>query len=452
MSAKWIHILHLTERWLHWATLSAHGRMLSLHETGSLTPVDDEPSSKLLDRWVQRPEFHDGRIDLYDGRPMAFSFTGRHPTAVRRQLDQVVGLKIREQLGLDREMVHWATRTDAAGDDHVDVFTVVVRKGVLDDVVSWRREHDLQSVWVGVDIMAIHSLIRQDAVPTPLVVVNADSVGATLFHVDAQGRILKRSLENGHTTDASQASDSGLDASAPRLHFHHGDQRFDAAAHPELAGRTPLPEIDWAADKQSQDRWGRVVAELVSFDPVISGGVIELRRPHVADLLRDETSSPPALQWVEGFSAKKLAHWAGTATLIFLILVLGVFAQRRSARAKCLERARAVASAIDIYRSQEQVLQQVRRERAPLLPVFEALHEAAPSGVMLETLSISPTGRLQLRGKAPNEGNINELSRALAGGGLFETALPQNIKHDPKKKNYSFTVVAQMKGRGRGKR
>jgi hypothetical protein len=95
------------------------------------------------------------------------------------------------------------------------------------------------------------------------------------------------------------------------------------------------------------------------------------------------------------------------------------------------------------------VLQRIRTERATaMMPVVEAIHQAAPAGLTLQSINLGATGLVKIQGMAQGSEMANNFFKAVAERREFEprSVQLQEVKQiDPQKA--SFQLTARIKGR-----
>ena len=130
MSNRPIHILHLTSRWLRWATLEA-GSTHVLKEVGE---AEGEPA-RMLEEWVKRLSDRRATIRLYDGRPRYLTFVQNVPQRALAQKDNLIQLRLRQELGRGVETLYYASGVEPSSDS--DSPCRATRESAFDRVTRW---------------------------------------------------------------------------------------------------------------------------------------------------------------------------------------------------------------------------------------------------------------------------------------------------------------------------
>jgi hypothetical protein len=74
------------------------------------------------------------------------------------------------------------------------------------------------------------------------------------------------------------------------------------------------------------------------------------------------------------------------------------------------------------------VLQRIKTDRgAALMPVLEAIHQAAPPGLALQSISFGAAGAVRLQGTVPSPDMANTFYSAITESGRFDPGSVQRI-------------------------
>jgi len=447
MAQDTIHVLHLTRHWLRWATLEREPRKFVLLSKGEILGE----AGRCLDEWAQKQAHPPGEIHLYDGRPMVYQFTLCLPRQARGQAESAIKLRIRQELGLGEEAVCWASRVGVAAHDarQLEYATSVVRREALSDLRQWQARHALTALWVGADLCAVDTLFERAAFDSPVVLLNACDQGATLFVREARGTVGK--IEVGQHGASDQGWVDGAERSA-RLQFGRSDVGAWLRACPPLAALEAAPALRWRNGHGT--RLAGLAPELLAFDPVILGGIARLEAdgPSIESLLRDETPRP-ALSLSQWKETPRLRRRIKTIAVLGLLLAVSLGGVRHQ-RAVTLERLGARAARLrpttERLKGQQAVLQRIKTDRAAaLMPVLEAIHQAAPPGLALQSLSLNVAGSVRLQGTVPSPEMANTLFSAIAASGKFDPGSVQLQEVKQGERGITFQLTASIKGRAK---
>jgi len=464
-----IDILHLTDQGLRWLRLTRQGRRLELSDSGLL---EGEPLP-CLERWGAEHARPGAAIRLYDGRPRYYCFTLRLPSSARRGMAGAVALRVRQDLGVEPAQMAWATRAHKAADrpGMLDLFTVVARREDLEPIRQWAERHALAALWVGADIDAIQCLVGAGALAPPVVVLNGDPGGVTLFHAEAAGGIAKGRLTPGASVNGALLTTlaAGTDNGLARASFGQPDWHWLGRVAPtleRLPERTPRAPGEHSAGATLHLEGGRT--ETLQTDAVLLGGVHDLMRRSCSpawlglasadavtpmdSLLGGRPSPLGAGDWIERIeqrlpSTRRVALAVVLGAVLLAATATATVLVRRQAQARLTEKVATLRQPIEIYRSQEATLRTIDAERQSLLPVIEAIHQVAPSGMQLDSLAVGAGGDLLLDCSTKNRNNADELLRALAASPLFTNVQVPVVK--PDKNGFSFQLMAQIRDRQR---
>jgi Tfp pilus assembly protein PilN len=438
MRQRPIHILHLTSQGLSWITLES-GATISIRSSGQSS---GEPARTLRD-WAEQLTDRRATVRLYDGRPRYLSFVQRIPRKALAQQENLVRLRLRQELGLGEDALCWASLVrpcdDAPG--QADLNTIVARRDALDDVLEWRRRNDLSGLWVGADVCAIRALLhRVSPGSRPTMIVRDEPTQATLYQTDGGDRVLKAEVEA-----PVQLTDLGWKRPASRAHFGSGGGDWFARGAPELIMVPELHPTAWEV------HFPGLAGRLHEFDPVLLGGILESRdaAAAMASLLPEATASAAHQRIVERLTVRQLAVAVGLSALALGLSMTWLHSVRNSALERLDARNRELRLALVVQRSQAGVLERVKADRHPTIPLFEAILEAAPNGMTLSSIQLRESGTLQLSGSAQSADAPTQLIKSLAQSPLIENIQPGPMRADPNGRGQSFEVTAHVKGWGR---
>lgn len=460
MSSGFVHILHLTPGSLRWATLEGARRNFSLRGTG----VIEGSAIQCLDQWMINERERGGEIYLYDGRPMFFSFKTALPARAKKQIDSVVKLKIRQELGLAEDAVDWSVQAKSSRESpgQLDLFTVVVRKEALDDIRDWKRRHDLRSLWVGADIAAVHTLVSRGLLPAPVLVVNEDPSGATLYHAAGEGQIAKGRVEQHEQGNGAQLPEMSWGDSTPRASFGGGDRESRIAGHPVLRSLPAAPAVDFNSNGRALRSVGGIGAELSRFDAIVLGGLVDVaeRRTPMRSLIADEATAPRAeLDVVRKVKLQWLVPACIVTVIMLAVSLWGLRGNREQARLDLVRRANSLSTEMGRLTSQEGVLRQIKSQRAELMPVIGAIYGAAPPGVTFQSLSMTEGGSLEINASTKDQAEPNAFLTALSESDVLQAIRMPAVKPvvaqgqgGDKKPTYEFKITGQIKDRMKKKR
>lgn len=454
MSPKTVHILHLTDLWLRWATLGQEPHGFTLESKGEIMSEGPGQSIRCLDEWIDKKMEHPGEVYLYDGRPMYFSFATRLPRKAAGQIEGAVRLKIRQELGLAEDAVVWTTWPE--GKAHVSgqagFSTVVTRRESIQDLLDWQRRHQVEPLWVGADVCAVTALLHAGNLLPPVLVLNACDYGATLFYSE-NGEPMSKA-RTSLTGDRESQDDAWLvglaEGKRARADFGREDISHVLKAYPSLANLPAVPVTDLARIGKGK-RLASLAPELFRFDAVILGAIVQLDSGHeLMDSLLREANAKPILAALGQMTNMRRRVLALSALSLALVLSLWfIHAQRGSAREKLDARVEKLKPAIQLTEAREDVLQRIRADRAAAMtPLFEAIHQAAPPGLALQSITLGATGLVKIQGMAQGSEMANNFFKAVSDRREFEprSVQLQEVKQvDPQKA--SFQLTARIKGR-----
>lgn len=471
MARQTVHILHLDEGCLNWARLGLEKRRLELEEHGGFESGPGETAMQMLERWAVRLDSAEDPVYLYDSRPHYFTFSMPVPAGAERRREQIVRLRIRQELGVDESSMVWASERLRPEEGREAVLTVVARPQALEDLQEWRRTQGLKRLWVGADVVAVAALARKAALPLPAVVTNVQGRSGWAYVFGETGSIRKSRIARGAAIGdwvVPELTLNGAQRTAVRVHFGMAGEEL-SAAWPEWGElpehRAPQGEtlVSGAA--------GRMELKLESagerLDPVLLGGAIQLSegsrgwlglgapRPAMASLqsaIVEEAVEPKrrAAGWFEEFGEKLRVRPLAIASVglagLLVVSVIGVVVLRGHFRERLAERAEEMQPATAILASQEQVLRRIAGDRAALTPVFGVLMEAMPQGVFIENLTIDDDGGLRIQGKAPGRPPAIQFFQALRDSELLTEVNLPDIQ--PGEGGMSFQLTGQIRDRG----
>ncbi len=438
-------LLHLTNRSLGWARLARERGRLRLLAQGFLQGQPTE----CLDLWLAGHAAAEVPIYLYDSRPLVFGFRIELPRQVRGQLDQIIPLRIRQELGLDSTAIHWSARLESgAPRDRLRARVFVVRREALADIAAWQSRHDLDRLWVGCDLCAISQLEERLAVTSPLLVINAGDGGATCYYADGQGRVLK---SRGDGPDHPLPSHhQGWDVAASRAIFGPEAHLAALRAHPALKKLAGASLENWLGIFAN----GSVPTASPFDDGVLLGGALGLAQgPPMIESLLAEAGAPPSRpnpieQLVARISIRQSAALAAAAMLALAAGLWWAGATREQARELLAARAQELAPAAQIHRSQLEALDRIRSGRASMLPLFETVLEAAPSDVAFQRIAIAENGQLQIEATAKDPAAAVGFMQKLAASPLLQDVrLPEQSAQRPGQQGAGFKLAAQLRRR-----
>ena len=448
------HLLHLTDRQLGWLTVEPRGNVLRLGGAGSLAA---DPAAA-LDNWAREHARPGDSIRLYDGRQRYYSFVLRMPESARRSYVDAIALRIRQELGLDRSAVAWATRARPIPGEHElnELTTIVGRRDLLAEFAPWRDRHGLGSLWVGADIEAIAALARAALPGAPLVVVNADADAAALYAVSAEGVVVKAHLEDEDGEGGTLPPE--IDPHGASLLVRGGGAAALLAVRiPALAAMHPLELFT------SQNGYARALrldgAEPEGLDAVLAGALRELTHPPkgrvrngvgpvMGSLLEEPrgsqiAASAPLARLQERLSPARLAPTAVIALIALLCVATWIY----RARAEALDRLSAHADSLrvpgEILRAQQSVLGQIKGERSSLLPLIQLMHEATPQGLNIRRIQLGAGGALRIEGTTQNRAQIVEFTKALTLSPLLARVQLLEDQAEPQNK-FRFQLTADL--------
>jgi Tfp pilus assembly protein PilN len=468
---KTIHILHLTGRALGWVTLENGGGRLRRTGEGRL---EGPPEATLAD-WANGRSLERDAVRLYDGRPRYYSFALNLPGKAHAQFGLAVTLRVREELGLGERDVAWSTRArrrpEAPG--IVELFTVVARRGEVDALEKWAAGRGIGSFWVGADIDAVRCLVETGAVEAPALICNRETGGAALYLARTDGAVVKGMIAEGTQANGSLPPElSALTAAgAPEgIGFGAADWQWMAASAPGLGA----PRSDRPLRIGSRRGRGSLALEDETLAPgqmdaVLAGGIQDLvaRRigpgglrwgpAGVCTPMASLAASGDALGaelplWAQELSRKvkpQMAAMAGLGAALALVFALGgVWLSRSRAYDRLQTEVATLRAASEINRSQQAVMEAVKRERGQALELLRMVMEAAPGGLQIRSIDLSADGGVTMEAVSRNRGDGDTFFQALSNAPLLANVrFPIN---KPGQNNMmSFQFTAQLKGRGR---
>jgi Tfp pilus assembly protein PilN len=443
--------------------------------------TEGEPIA-LLDRWAKAHARPGVPIRLYDARPRYYGFTMSLPMAALGRMAGAVTLKVRQELGVDDGQMTWAARVErpavpAGRPGQVDLFVVVARRAEIEDVRLWSERAGLAGrLWVGADVDAVRCLTREGGVRAPAVLIVADGPGsATLYHADPSGAVAKGRLAAGVAGGGlpPRALEAGASDGLSRVAFGPVDAAWLAQASPALAGLTerPIPAPgQWIGEALGPSLRAATPDALLARDPVLLGALRDLTARRVAPgrlrlasgggvtAISSLLESSAAAENVLGASLLdelirrlpttcQLARLTGVAGGVLALGLLACWGVRRSAQASLSAATAKIATPMEVLRSQNAVLQRVGLERKALLPVIQAIHEVAPNGMTLDSLTIAPGGQLRLACSANSRDDADAFTRRLAKSPLLAGVEAPEIKSSQGK--IAFTLTARILDRQR---
>lgn len=436
-----IQILHLTDQWLRWVSIQP-GSAPQADDWGTIEGTPEQT----MDQWIARKRNPRAHIAIYDGRPIYYTFALTLPNEALKQKDRILGLKLAQEIGLGEDAVFWtaAIEPKAGSAGQSDVFMVVARREGMRDIIGWGERNKIRHLWVGADLCAVRTLLGHAGGPG--IVIGADAQGATLFYANTARQILKervdaRSIKRPEPEWPADASRLTFGGEAPASVFERYPRLGRLAAGdlsqlkrpvgggPKLAGLSP---------------------KLVEFDPVLLGGIMEHAggRPPQENLIREIT--PPALEVImTKFTLARLI-----AVALMVAVGLGgsgywVAKARKVAAAELSQRAAAIEPSVRQLQVEETILRKIKSDRKPLLSVFEAIHKAAPAGVLVKSLSVGESGNVAIVAMTQQAAAPNQFRLELAKSPLLDRIALKEVKPDFKTKIFTFQIMGHVKGRGR---
>lgn len=435
-----IHILHLTAQWLRWVTIQP-GAAPQVTDSGTIA----EAPERALDQWAARQRDPRSRIVLYDGRPIYYNFSLTLPAEALKQRDRILRLKLAQEVGMGDDSVFWTAsiepRRDTPGQS--DVYMVVARREALEDIISWRQRHDLNNLWVGADLCAIRTLLAQSA--TPLVILNTDEQGVTLYHANGLRQILKERADK----HAAPRPDMGWAGASGRVHFGGSSPNGLFDRYPALG------TLQLVANGQLQrggggTRLGHLTPQILEFDAVLLGGILDhaAGHPPTQDLIREITPQPLEIV-LRKFTLKRLIVITVACALVLGYTAWKTGTSRAGAQAQLAAQARLIEPGVRQLQVQETILRSIKSARKPMMPVFEAIHKAAPQGITLKSLNVGDTGGIKIMGQTQAPDAPNQFARDLGQSPLLDRVELNNAAQDPKTRIVTFQIEAHAKGSGK---
>lgn len=436
-----IQILHLSSQWLRWVTIHP-GAAPQADDWGTIEGTPEQT----LEQWAARKRNPRAGVVIYDGRPIYYTFALTLPNEALKQKDRILRLKMTQEIGLGEDAVFWTAVVQPKGAEvaQTDVFMVVARREAMRDIIEWGERHKIRHLWVGADLCAIRTLLG--AAGGPAVVVSADAQGATLYHANAAHQILKDRVD----AKAVRRPEPEWAAEVGRLCFGGEAPAILAERYPGLERQGRLDNGQLKRPVPGGPKLTGLSPKLMEFDPVLLGGIMEqaLGKPPQDDLIREIT--PPALEVVMAkFTLARLI----AATLVVAMALGGsgywVAKARKVAAAELSQQAAAIEPSLRQLQVQETILRKIKSDRKPLLPVFEAIHKAAPAGVLVKTLNIGESGNIQIVAMTQSAVAPNQFALELAKSPVLDRISLKEVKPDLKTKIFTFQIMGHAKGRGR---
>jgi hypothetical protein len=442
------YLLHLTGSSLGWLRLRRTGRTIEVVDRGR----SEGDGDALLDTWAEKHADAGASVRLYDGRPRYYCFRMTTPMLARRQQTGAVALKVRQELGVSADQLTWAARAgrSATQPDRVEFFTVVARRDDFEPIRRWAERRRFASLWVGADVDAVHYLVHCAGLPRPLAVLNCDAGGVTVFHADEEGGLAKGRLATAAEANGSLPAALAGDRRPNLGRICFGDPDWSwlgrvAPALELLPERKPSPPDARATKPALQLRNGSTTGG-VTDDAVLLGGLYDLIDRHcspswlrlapagtataMASLLHVAGApSAVAAPWERLESrlpgTRRLVKFAAIAALALVVAVSWLVVARGNGQGALRQHVAGLRDSADILRSQQTVLQTIGGERKPLIPVIQTIHQAAPEGMLVDTLQIGNEGQMQIGGKIGDPKLAGDFFNALSGSPLLtEVRLP----------------------------
>jgi len=254
--------------------------------------------------------------------------------------------------------------------------------------------------------------------PVPSIVANAEERGGTIYRVNvgAPAARLHLSASKGNNGVGPAAFIAGGASSSgerpPLARFGPEPARAALAERPALAGLSVAVAGAYAGTGAEGASVRTLVAELADFDAVILGGVLQHGLPFIgvgSDAPPVRESLLPAADRMPGAEvsparAARSRTWARAvaASAIMLALTVGwVCWQRHALRETLAARADRVADTLTTLTGRLGVLELIRTERRPLVPIFQNLLTAAPPGMIVQSFQSTKRGRFRFLGPRP---------------------------------------------------
>jgi hypothetical protein len=297
---------------------------------------------------------------------------------------------------------------------------------------------------------------------------------ATLYHVDPSGVVAKGRLAPGVAGGGlpPRALEAEANDGLGRVAFGPVDAAWLAQAFPALArlAERPSPAPGQWIGEALGPSLRAATPDALARDPVLMGALRDLTARRVAPgrlrlasgggatAISSLLASPAAAGDVLGaslldelvgrlpttHSLARLAALAGGALALGALACWGV---RHSAQASLSAATAKIATPMEVLRSQNAVLQRVGLERKPLLPVIQAIHEVAPNGMTMDSLTVGPGGQLRLACAANSRDDADAFTRRLAKSPLLAGVEAPEIKSSQGK--ITFTLTARILDRQR---
>ncbi|GEM_PF-4624338 len=447
MTRRRVYLLHLLPSALRWVAVERRGADWILAERGERP---GEPV-RALEAWFAEARPLRGSLRIFDGRPRFYTFGLTVPATARKQIPDILKLRMRQELGLGEASAALGVSSWSEADDEgrLGLLAAVARREGLDDLRPLGEALAPEPLWIASDVQAVHALSRKAGLPAGTVVLNADASGVTAFEFDAEGRVLKRRIAAPAEHSSAEIEPEGS-ASSGRLTF---GAQSDVGEGPWAGALGALPERELALTNGRRPfHVPSAVAELGRFDAVLLGGLLSLADAdlRMESLIPDERPRWARLPWLSRVSPATALIWAAASLALLGLSVWGVAGIRDRARERLVAEAQALTPRTTLLQSQERVLRRIRAERAPVIPLIRALHEAAPQGLQLNTLKLSENGTFQIDGTAGSQEAPTRFFRTIAESPLFERVHLQDVKGGgPRGREFTFQLTAQIKGRSR---
>lgn len=441
MRERRIHILHLQPSALSWTSLGGPRARPRIDATGRL---EAEPAEALA-RWSEHRDLSEDEVYLYDARPLVFGFDFTLPPRADRQLEGILQLKIRQELGMGEDQIRAATgRCNPARPE--DVLTLVVRREAVEDVARWRDATKIGLFWMGTDLGAMLTLqALLDSAAPALVAVPADA--GLAFHV------LKRGERPVRLRPEDVAGHAAELVAAGGAIYAVGMKPAELAARMELPpGATPSPApvpLPALPLNKAEAAWFRSNEDHTnSLDAIMVVGLIEcvFRRPALGSLLGKVEYPSPIDSYARGLRLRREAAILIVVAVAFLGSALYVWRARSAAN----ERLRAEADALEAKYADlaelEGVLAKVKADRVQTTAVIESVYKSAPDGITLQSLDIAENGMLQIAATAKTEASATAFFKEMSASTKFEKVQLANLRIDGGKKWVTFQITAGVKG------
>jgi hypothetical protein len=414
-----------------WALSGNRGMETELErgDNGRLTPASRQKARASLADFIQQIN----RLS----RPKALCAIGARGVSLRRatlpiatgdELRQLVRLRIETEFPLSPDDLAWGFQpldpVQNDGPARQDVLIAAVRKETVREYEELIHDAGADAVFT---VAALARVGLCPATPLPFALLNVETAESELTLFDQGIPTALRALPGGS---------AGVKAVA------------DAIDPKQIPGK--LLVAGSMANAFQQAAPAGPAREIVKYEPGLGHSAATLAMKHIPD----GRGALPILLGMDAVRAPEIKvrrapwKWAGIAAGLLLCLLLAShiealigkpLLERQLAK---IEAQRGVLAVID---RELGFLQNLKRSQPPYVEALYVIANAAPPGAKLESINMSRSGDVSLRGSMQNGQIVNDFRAKLIASGFFTNVVIDEQVPTPDRQKVNIRITTQWK-------